>query len=414
MSAASDWASSGVVALTGYVDGPPMVPPGRAASIAREAERAFRAMTDSRAVPRDWHGLLGERAAVAGTARRAPWSVGGTARAVAAGDGWVAVNLARPSDVSAVAAIVEADAEYADDATAWRALDAWAAERRVSEVVARTELLGVPCGEIADDAESSRRPAVGWTDVLDGSAPPDDARPLVVDLSALWAGPLCAHLLGTAGAEVIKVEVAGRLDGARLGDAEFYRLLNAGHDSVVVDVAEPADRDLLNRLCDRADIVITACRPRAWASLGLFPYEICRRTPTTWVSITGYGLAAGDRVGFGDDVAMAAGLVVWGDDRRPLPCGDAIADPLAGMHAAVDALGSYRIGGGRLLDVSMRDVVAATLAGPVLPAAVIEPYEGGWALKHRARDIVVEPPRARDVSGVVAAPGRDTERWRVA
>ena len=42
-----------------------------------------------------------------------------------------------------------------------------------------------------------------------------DPHPLVVDLSALWAGPLCAHLLGLAGARVVKVESLGRPDGAR-------------------------------------------------------------------------------------------------------------------------------------------------------------------------------------------------------
>ncbi|MFD6065260.1 CoA transferase, partial [Rhodococcus wratislaviensis] len=30
-----DWAESGVVALTGRADGPPVVPPGRAATVAR-------------------------------------------------------------------------------------------------------------------------------------------------------------------------------------------------------------------------------------------------------------------------------------------------------------------------------------------------------------------------------------------
>lgn len=411
MTAAADWAESGVVDLTGYVDGPPMVPPGRAASMAREAERAFLAMTDSRTVPRGWHRLLAERAATTGAKRRAPWSVGGSCRAVAARDGWVAMSLARESDVTSVGALVEAAAVGSEE-LAWRAVDAWAAERAVSDIVARAELLGMPCGEIPDEPKPSRGTAVGWTDIMDGAPPEEEEAPLVVDLSALWAGPLCAHLLGAAGGHVVKVEVSGRLDGAREGDPDFYRLLNADHDSVVVDLAREADRDLLQRLCERADIVITACRPRAWTSLGLFPYEICRRTPTTWVAITAYGLEHGDRVGFGDDVAMAAGMVVWGDDRRPLPCGDAIADPLAGMYAAVDALGSYRIGGSRLLDVSMRDVVAGTIVGERVAAPVVEPVEGGWVLKHRARDSRVEPPTGREPSGVAAAPGRDTERWR--
>src|SRR5438445_440620 len=56
----------------------------------------------------------------------------------------------------------------------------------------------------------------------------------VVDLSAMWAGPLCASVLGMAGADVIKVEDPRRPDGARFGPPEFFDLLHAGHRSVVL------------------------------------------------------------------------------------------------------------------------------------------------------------------------------------
>ena len=49
-----------------------------------------------------------------------------------------------------------------------------------------------------------------------------------IDAGGLFSrGPLCAHLLGTAGARVVKVETADRLDGARRGEPAFYDLLNA-------------------------------------------------------------------------------------------------------------------------------------------------------------------------------------------
>ncbi|WRZ90036.1 CoA transferase [Streptomyces sp. NBC_01007] len=59
----------------------------------------------------------------------------------------------------------------------------------------------------------------------------------MVDLSALWAGPLCAHLLGLTGARITKVESAARPDGARRGSAEFYRLLHQGHECRVLGAA---------------------------------------------------------------------------------------------------------------------------------------------------------------------------------
>ena len=77
----------------------------------------------------------------------------------------------------------------------------------------------------------------------------------VVDLSALWAGPLCGHVLTTAGARVVKVESAcPRLDGARRGPPAFYDLLHAGQESVALDLPDEADR--LHAVVRAADIVV--------------------------------------------------------------------------------------------------------------------------------------------------------------
>jgi hypothetical protein len=83
-----------------------------------------------------------------------------------------------------------------------------------------------------------------------------------------------------------------------------------------------------------------------------------------WLSITGHGLDV-DRVAFGDDAAVAGGLVVR-DEDGPCFCVDAVADPLAGLvgaAAVLDALATDRRG---LIDVSMA-AVAASFAGPTLP-----------------------------------------------
>jgi len=393
-----DWAESGVVALTGRPDGSPLVPPGIGATAARGAELAFRALSRSPQVPSGWNRLLGERAALTGMTRRAPWSLGGTCRAVRSADGWVTINLARETDVATVAALLETDIAHCDAELGWQSIEAWSTRHCSSEIVARAVLLGLPCGEVPDHPVAPARPPIRRLEVASARPPPRGAQPLVLDLSALWAGPLCAHLLGLAGATVVKVETSTRLDGARRGEPRFFDLLNGGHDSVLVDLSANADRQLLAQLCDRADIVVSACRPRAWLSLGLDPYDVCRRSATTWVAITGYGLDEGERVGFGDDVAMAAGAVVReAADATPLPCGDALADPLTGMHAGVAALASYRSGGSRLLDVSMSAVVAATI-------------ESGTSSGGGPRS--VDAPVARMPTGAAPAAGRDTERWR--
>jgi crotonobetainyl-CoA:carnitine CoA-transferase CaiB-like acyl-CoA transferase len=213
---------------------------------------------------------------------------------------------------------------------------------------------------------------------------------LVADFSALWAGPLCASLLGLAGARVVKVETPTRPDGARRGDPGFYRLLHAGHRSVVLDPTTAAGRRALERLVGAADVVVEASRPRALAAWGL-DAAAAVAGGTTWISITAAGRASG-RVGFGDDVAASAGLVA-DDDGAPLFCGDALADPLTGLTAAVLATTAPAGGSGVLWDVSMADVVARTLDGtPSRPAA----------------DLPVALPRRRAVEGTAPAAGADT------
>ena len=96
-----------------------------------------------------------------------------------------------------------------------------------------------------------------------------------------------------------------------------------------------------------------------------------------WLSITGYGRDAGarERVAFGDDAAVAGGLVV-GDDGDPCFCADAVADPLTGLTAALATLDELKGDEVVLLDVALARV-AASFSGPTLdvPASVraVEP-----------------------------------------
>ncbi|MCM3921727.1 CoA transferase [Frankia sp. AiPs1] len=273
--------------------------------------------------------------------------------------------------------------------------------------------------------------------------------PLVVDLSAMWAGPLCAHLLGEAGMRVVKVESVHRPDGARRGDPEFYDWLHAGHESVALDFTTPGGRAMLRRLVERADVVIESSRPRALAQLGLDAAELVAARPgRTWVSITGYGRAYADAhpgpdpVAFGDDAAVAGGLVGWdragGDTASPVFCGDAIADPLTGLFAALAVAASVLGGGGHLLDVAMREVAAWVAAPPDRgmgpPDGEADPAGGeadqsgsvpwtvtgcdrdGWTVHQAGRTQRVLPPRAprlgtgaRDAGRArAAASGADT------
>ena len=94
--------------------------------------------------------------------------------------------------------------------------------------------------------------------------------------------------------------------------------------------------------------------------LGIDPYDV---RPTCWVSITAYGRNGpwSDRVGFGDDTAIAGGLVAW-ENSTPVFVADAVVDPLAGLHAAVAAQACLVTGRALLVDVALRNVAAYVAA----------------------------------------------------
>jgi crotonobetainyl-CoA:carnitine CoA-transferase CaiB-like acyl-CoA transferase len=382
------WLRSGCVALTGRAGGPPRVPPGDAALRAAEAAAVFGV---------DGAQLLGERAALLGLTRNGPWSAGGTCRALRARDGWWALSLARDDDLAAVPALVEGSAVDRGRDGAWRAVGRWARRRDLADVVARTRLLGLPAGPVRERRAS--RPGVRVEAV--GAHGPRPRVPLVVDLSSLWAGPLCAHLLGRAGARIVKVESVHRPDGARRGERRFYDLLHGGHEAVALDLRDREGITALHALLRAADIVIEASRPRALAQLGVDVTAVLDASPTTWVRITAYGGAEPDRIGFGDDVAMVAGLVV--DDRRaPVPCGDALADPLAGIAAAASARDEVARPRSALVDVSMVDLVHASLGRPA--PAPLRRRSGTWF----ADGEPVSAPTARPVGAPAPALGEHT------
>ncbi len=250
------------------------------------------------------------------------------------------MSLPRAEDLESVPAWLELDEPPPTTPATWSAVSAAVATRDPAELVERAVMLGLPVSRVAEAAG----PAV--VDVALGEAAPGDARGLlVVDLSALWAGPLCGDLLAGAGATVVKVESTTRPDGARRGPEAFFDLLNARKRSVALDFASPAGVRMLGELVRRADVVIEASRPRALEQLGIQAAAVVAGGgPRVWVSITAYGRAEGLRVGFGDDAACAGGLVVW-HGGVPMFCADAVADPISGLTAAAACLDALRARG---------------------------------------------------------------------
>lgn len=401
------WADSGAMALTGPAGltalGPPadLVPKLEAVGEAISARAAHLGA----AVVVDALGLLGERAAISGLVRAGTTSCGGATRLLRAGSDWLAVTLARPDDVDLIAAWLELDGPPTDP---WRAVAHRVVQGGADALVERAMLVGLPIGMLPERTEVlrsdgpahelglQRREITGSTP---SSSAPCLADLVVVDLSALWAGPLCGSLLAAGGATVIKVESTARPDGARLGPAAFFDLLNAHKRSVALDLRTREGVAALRHLLMRADVVIEASRPRALEHLGIEAADVLATGQArAWASITGHGRTAPgrDRVAFGDDAAVAGGLVVWSDDQ-PMFCADAIADPTTGLVATAAILDALVRGGRWLLDIPMCSVAAA-LAGPTLarsgPVEVAPPI---------ARTPTARSPRLGDHTDAVLA-----------
>jgi hypothetical protein len=393
------WARSGAMALTGRRDGAPMLSVGAPATTAQRCLDVIESCLDA-AMP----GLevLGERAAAAGFTRNAPWSAGGAFRALRARDGWLGLTLGRPTDRELVPALIAADPSGDE----WTAVGRWVAGQPADAAAERAQLLGLAAAVIRPTPPRPTRPGVVVA-ARGGNRRPGG--PLVVDLSALWAGPLCAHLLGLGGARVIKVESASRPDGARFGPPRFFDLLHAGHESIAIDF--DTDRELLVDVLRAADVVIESSRPRALRQLGIRAEDYVA-AGAIWVSITAYGRddAHALRVGFGDDVAAGAGLVRF-DAGTPGPLGDALADPLAGLAAAAAAALALTATRGGLLDVSMHDVAVAAgspVASPVIAAPEVRRSGDGWVVSVADRIEPVADPWCRAPAGRAPEFGRDT------
>ena len=406
------WALSGAMWLSGPAQGPPVAAPGGPALL---VETALGLLAVDRRTPLPGTELLSERAALLGLHRQGSRSCGGAAHLLPSLDQHVAISLARADDAELLPALISAEVGPQPLAQ----LTSWVAATPAREVVDRAQLLGLSAAVVLDPhaapdvqaaARGGRAGAMPVVATGGGERRAVSERPLVVDLSSLWAGPLCAHLLGLLGADVVKVESPARLDGARNGSAEFYDLLHGGHESVTVDLRSPEGVSRLRGILDRADVVIEASRPRALAQLGIDATEFVERG-TTWVSITAYGRTGpwSNRVGFGDDVAVAGGMVGWAG-RNPCFLGDALADPMTGVVAALLTWASLGSGRGHLLDVSMRDVVASTL-GPI-PAHEVAPNgRGGWRVVTADGEYDLSRPRPRRATHPAAPPGAHNEKW---
>ncbi|GAA1572855.1 CoA transferase [Actinomadura kijaniata] len=209
----------------------------------------------------------------------------------------------------------------------------------------------------------------------------------VVDLTAFWAGPSATHLLAALGAEVIKVESAGRPDPMRFTTVRpeaddwweygpIFHGANTGKRGITLDLTRPEGHDLLQRLIENSDVLIENFTPRVLDQLGLTPDRLHARNPRlVVVRMPAFGLDGPwrDKPGFAQTMEQVSGLAwITGEPDLP-PMLPKAGDPIAGVHAALATLVALderaTTGTGLLVEAPMIEAVLNVAAEAIVEAS---------------------------------------------
>lgn len=196
----------------------------------------------------------------------------------------------------------------------------------------------------------------------------------ILDLTHVLAGPFCATTLADLGARVIKVERPGTGDDTRAfppfvqGESAYFAALNAGKQSIALDLKSAPDRALFDRLLARADILLENYRPGVMERLGYGWETLHNRHPRLiYGAVSGFG-HTGPEAGKPayDMVVQARGGVmsITGEEGGPpVRVGASIGDIVAGMYLAQGVLAALfareRTGEGAKIDIAMLDAQIA-------------------------------------------------------
>jgi crotonobetainyl-CoA:carnitine CoA-transferase CaiB-like acyl-CoA transferase len=181
---------------------------------------------------------------------------------------------------------------------------------------------------------------------------PPSAAPLagitVVTLEQAVSAPMCTRTLADFGARVIKVEnpkggdFARHYDDVVNGLAAHFVWVNRGKESVTVDLKSLDGIELLHRLLDRADVLVSNLAPGSTARLGIGPDDMAVRHPgVIAVEIDGYGPGGPISHKRAYDLLIQAEsgvCAVTGRPGEPAKPGPPVADVCSGLYAALSIL----------------------------------------------------------------------------
>jgi CoA:oxalate CoA-transferase len=203
----------------------------------------------------------------------------------------------------------------------------------------------------------------------------------VLDVSRLLTGPFCTMLLADLGAEVIKVEVPGRGDDARLfgpftnGESGYFMTLNRNKKGITLDLRKDEGKIIFRDLVKQCDILLENFTLGTMDEWGL-GYDVLKEINPglIFASITGFGQTGpyAHRVAF-DAIAQAMGglMSITGyPDTPPTRVGTSLGDINAGLFMSTGILAALhyrtRTGHGQKIDISMHDAMISILENAVV------------------------------------------------
>jgi crotonobetainyl-CoA:carnitine CoA-transferase CaiB-like acyl-CoA transferase len=191
----------------------------------------------------------------------------------------------------------------------------------------------------------------------------------VIDLTFVVAGPVGTSVLGSLGAEVIKIEnTVARVNNQPYSEPPPRQTnfldLNRNKLGITLNLSTPAGKDIFRRLVAISDVVIDNFSPRVMRNFSFEYADLAKINPGIIVaSMPAFGNTGPmrDRGSFGPGIDAMSGLshLTGYPDSTPLKPGNYYCDFNAGVHAALAVMAAVyhkrRTGRGQAIEVAMRD-----------------------------------------------------------
>ncbi|MDP3661004.1 CaiB/BaiF CoA-transferase family protein [Phenylobacterium sp.] len=216
----------------------------------------------------------------------------------------------------------------------------------------------------------------------------------IIDISTILMGPLATQVVADLGAEVIKIESLGGDDARYLGNAPSPGIgpnfihINRWKKSLAVDLKRPEGREIVLRLAETCDALLSNIRPAALGRLGLDYAAFKARNPKlVYVSLVGYGRGGryAAKPAYDDLVQAVSGIPMLmqralGGEPRYVPL--ALADRVVGLQGTnmllAGLLNAQRTGVGQEVELPMFETMVQFVMGEHLNGQSFDPPTGPY------------------------------------